>query len=226
MAKKKKKHKPDPAHWAINRRRKGDDHITGCNDGYCKSRKYSQVHHVLPVTSLADGTLKTQISDQAHIDFLHNSFAITPWDINAPENNIGLPLKRAFMDKRAPDDWDGLPCHLVDHPDYTQEVCDTLLNKVWDPMYEEASECQLTEVNLANALKKQSGDFKKLLRERGKRPAEKGTKYSWENRHDMKGTWYRGFSMARSPSPRNPPPKMEDFTGSIQDYLNQIFSKR
>jgi hypothetical protein len=130
------------------------------------------------------------------------------------------------MDKRAPGGWDGLPCHLVDHPDYTQEVCDTLLDKVWDPMYEEASECQLTEVDLMKALNKKSGDFKTILRDRGQRPGGKGTKYSWEHRHDMKGTWFRGFSMARNPSKRNPPPDMDDFEGSIQDYLNSIFSKR
>lgn len=220
----KKKHKPDPPGWKIKRKRDGDTHIQACSSGYYKTtKKFKQVHHIVPISSMADGTIKQYVKDNEAFKFIRNCLKETPWDINAAPNCIGLPLKPVYGDKRAPSGWDKLPCHQVDHnPYYTEEVSDDLNTQVWEPSIEVGEECDFKAKSLLSQLKKRSTAWRRKLKSRGSR--EKGTKYCWNNRMKIPTKWYKPFSMAASPMPRSAPVDWDDFNGSMQKYLQKLFT--
>lgn len=225
-----KKHKKDPQSWKIKRRRNGNVHIRNCSSGYVSaSKSFRQVHHVLPVTCLGDGSISAAVSDDpVKLKVIRNCLKETVWDINAAPNCISLPLKPAYHHKRAPPGWGGLPCHQVDHPPYTKEVADDLKKKVWDPIARQAVKCADFKTSIAAALNAASDYWRGQLKGRGWRPIGPagGTEHCWEHRAEaeMENLWYLPFSMAADPTKRSPPAKFEDFSGSMKAYLRKIFA--
>jgi hypothetical protein len=219
-----KKHKKDPDDWLIKRRRDGRKHIDACATGYVGAGpRYMQVHHLLPVTSLADGTIADQLKNDApKITIVTNCLMVTDWDINAEPNVIALPRKTAYIRKRAPGGWDKLPCHEVDHPYYTKEVCDDLRSQVWEPVCRSAKACEFEAADLIGALEDASDTWRGKVEKRGKRNG--GTKVCWDNRakESYADKWYAPFSMAANPTPRSGPP--ETFSGNMQEYLKKVFA--
>lgn len=221
-----KKHKKDPKRWKIKRNRNGREHIDNCSTGYYKTTElFMQVHHIICISCVSDSTIYDQLEENnTHFKFIKNCLAETDWNINDGHNCIGLPLKRAYVDKRAPPDWDKLPCHQVDHnPYYTVKVSEDLKKKVWEPCIEEAEECKFEFKDLKKQLKKRSTAWRNFLVNRGKE--EKGTRYCWENRLKIQNLWYIPFSMhPGTPIPRKPPPNWDDFSKSMQKFLKGMFN--
>jgi A nuclease family of the HNH/ENDO VII superfamily with conserved AHH len=217
-----KKHKKDPDSWLIKRNRKGSDHINSCSEGYDKSdSRFCQVHHIVCVTSMADGTI-AKFLDQDDLEKIRKCLAKTNWDINDTPNVVGLPLKRAFVDKQAPADWDGWPCHQVDHPGYTDRVSVRLNDEVWQNCLDNMKNCDDGAEIIASALNAESQYW--LSNELRGRP----TKAAWEGRFNPDGSgnplWFWPFSMnLANPSPRKPPPNWSNFSESMISLLSELF---
>ena len=147
--------------------------------------------------------------------------------IHHPHNCIGLPLKRAFVDGRAPKNWGGLPCHLVDHnPHYTENMHVVLRDKVWQPSIDEAEECEFDAKSLEGVLEEGSDVWRDWLDARGQGQDNdgNGTQYCWENRDKISDTWYIPFSMhPGTPTKREPPPDWNKLSESMKAYLKKMF---
>lgn len=226
----KKKHKKDPKTWKIKRRREGTKHIGNCASGYFGvGTAFHQVHHILPVTCLGDGSISKAVANEApKVKVIKNCLKLTKWDINAEPNCIGLPLKPAYHDRTAPPGWGGVPCHQVDHPPYTDEVADYLKHQVWDPIAEQAEDCPDFGTCIADTLEDASKHWRGELEGRGSRPPGPtgGTAYCWKNRSEpqMEDQWYLPFSMAAEPTKRSPPADFDRLGLDMKDYLRKIFT--
>jgi hypothetical protein len=218
-----KKHKSDPKDWLIKRYRDGDKHIKACKQGYYKPGKtFRQVHHILPVSSVADGTISQYVKTKPKLTKIHNCLKETPWDVNEADNCVGLPLKRAFHDKRAPKNWAGWPCHQVDHnPDYTDEVSKDLNENIWKPCLSQTAECEFDGGTVASLLISLSNIWLAELQTRGAR--EGGMQHCWDNRKKL-DKWYVPFSMAANPRRRSAPADFEALEKNVQQYLQKIFT--
>jgi hypothetical protein len=161
------------------------------------------------------------LNNEQNADLVKNCLKVTDWDINEKENCIGLPKKTVWSDeKNAPDGWDNLPCHQVDHnPYYTEEVSKDLKRLVWDPSIRAAKKCQFDPEDVKSLLEEASDFWRGELLDRGER--EGGTKYCWKHRKRLRNSWYMPFSMASEPIKRSPPP--EQFSGTMAEYLKAIF---
>lgn len=225
-----KKHKKDPKSWNIKRRRDGDKHIQACKKGYVNAGKdYMQVHHILPVTCLSDGSISKAVNDDKDtIKVIRNCLKLTNWDINAEPNCIALPLKPAYHDPKAPAGWGWLPSHQVDHPPYTEEVAAHLKKMVWDPIAEQAEECKDFKSSITGQLEAASSHWLGQLKGRGARPIGPagGTEYCWAHRANpgMEDLWYLPFSMAAYPTPRSPPALFASLSADMKAYLKKIFT--
>lgn len=235
MADKKIEHQKDPDHFVIKRNRDGDTHIKNCSSGYMKStsNRYRQVHHIIPVSSMSDNTIYEELGENVgDYMFIRNCLALTDWDINAAGNVISLPLKRTFVD-RSPKNWDGYPCHLIDHnPHYTKRVSKNLADRVWKPHLKQAEECKFNAESLAAELVDTSNIWRNFLERRGK--ANGGTAYCWEHRLQLHSgqmqapqgrPWYYPFSMhPATPTKRKPAPDWSAFSGKMKNYLKKAFA--
>ena len=186
----------------FKRGRNGDEHIKNCADGYYKSDIPSsfEIHHALCVHACSDSTFPTGITDD-EVKFIYACFAISVWNINGPDNNIGLPKKWAYV--LDPDDrsgWDGYPCHQVDHDLYLKAVEEYVTNNVWKKVKKakKKENCKkLTGANIASKFNTGSKHWKAFLKARGK-----GTKacldYCLKGKSDpvLERTWHIPFSMA------------------------------
>jgi hypothetical protein len=215
----KKKHKKDPDSWAIKRNRNGDEHINGCTTGYRTSSVFTQIHHIVCVSSMSDGTISDYV-DSDQLELIRKCLAKTNWNINAGPNTVGLPLKRAFVDKLAPQNWGGWPCHQVDHnPHYTKGVSKRLNDQVWQNCLENAQNCddgvKIIETQLTNESKYWLG-----------RLSGRATVAAWNTRHQHPDTWYIPFSMHPGiPTPRKPPPDWDNqFSANMQGLLKGLFA--
>src|SRR5262249_39064285 len=134
----KKAHKKAAPKSLIKRNRNGREHINNCSTGYCSaSHRFTQIHHIVCISSMADGTIAKKVKDRDKRKVIRECLKLTNWNINDGHNCIGLPLKRAFVDQRAPQGWGGLPCHQVEHnPAYTEGVSLRLHEQVWQPIAE------------------------------------------------------------------------------------------
>ncbi|MCC6418738.1 MAG: hypothetical protein IT429_10925 [Gemmataceae bacterium] len=197
----KKKHKRDPEDWKIKRQRKGNVHITNCATGY-RVPLMSQIHHVVCVTCMQDGTIGKNVpTDQ--MEFIRKCLAMTEWDINAEPNDLGLPLKPAYY-LRPNDGWDGLPCHQVDHPQYTEDVSKYLNDNIWQPLIEARDWCSFDAATVIDELNGASDHYRAFLNERGQQ--RNGTRACWRNRFNYE-KWYIPFSMdPGTPRARKAPP--------------------
>ncbi|AKT40382.1 hypothetical protein [Chondromyces crocatus] len=222
----KKKHMPPPdeLNWKFKRHRKGDTHIENCSDGYKptdrgserfksggKQRFICEVHHILCVHACSDATLPRGITEEER-KFIRNTLAITDWDINAGHNNIGLPRKWAYVldgdeTKRANSgglsDWNGLPCHQVDHDIYLTKVKEWVTVNIWNKIRanKSAENCEnMDPESVQNMFKKGSDRWRALLKKRGS--AFGGTRsslaYCASSQSDpiKEATWHIPFSMA------------------------------
>ncbi|EYF06840.1 hypothetical protein [Chondromyces apiculatus] len=225
---------PDEAHWKFKRNRDGDKHIKNCDEGYYaptvvfkhggKVRNVREVHHVLCVHACSDATLPVKI-EAADKKFIHDSLAITDWDINAAANNIGLPRKWAYVLDTdatlkvpgAPNEWDGLPCHQVDHDIYLDKVEEWVTENIWNKIRanKSAENCEYMKPEaVKNMFERGSRMWKALLRRRGM--LHGGTRASLEYCQSGKedpakeDIWHKPFSMAMPEGDirrRNKPPK-------------------
>jgi hypothetical protein len=214
-------HKKDPADWKIKRYRSGDDHVHACQKGYAAPSPYTNTHHVITISSMADGTISTQLnSNQPQIDFIMKCLKKTVWDINAAGNLVRLPMKEVWRNELlAPPGWDKHPCHQVDHYIYNREVNDDLKTNVWECSIENAKECNFRSKSFAGALRARQKHLLSELNRKGNR--EGGTKFCWDNCDKMPTTWYMPFSMADAPNRRSPPAKKP--SSGMASYLQAIF---
>jgi hypothetical protein len=206
-----KTHKKDPATWKIKRHRKGMEHADNCSTGY-RRWFYSQIHHIVPVTCMQDGSIEGTLETKEQLSFIRKCLAITPWDINKGPNNVGLPIKRAYYllkTEPAKKAWDKLPCHMVDHNIYIKEVSTKLFETIWSPLIDDRDECNIEPKSVLTQLRTASRNWRTFLRGRGS--SHQGTKHCWEERLNIPDTWYIPFSMAPgTPPKRQAPPDVPD----------------
>jgi hypothetical protein len=212
-------HPKDPAHWLLKRNRDGDKHITNCGSkGYTGLSTYSNIHHIVCISCMADGTIDGYVTDAARRKFIENCLAETNWDINAKDNVVGLPKKQAYVDKLAPLNWGTWPCHQVDHPSYLEKVSDRINDDIWVTCQDVAQDCKVKGQAIATQLGLESTFwFGKL--------SGRGTAAAWATRKQNPDKWYIPFSMdIDDPSPRKPPPDWTDnFTSGMISKLSELF---
>ncbi len=215
-------HPKDPKSWKLKRNRDGDTHRTNNGShGYVGLSTFSNVHHIVCISSMANGTIEGYVTDKPQYDFIQNCLAETPWDINSAPNLVGLPKKGAYVDPVAPKNWDTWPCHQVDHPSYLEKVSDRLNENVWTTCQDVAQDCKLKGQAIASQLKTESSYW---LGKLSGRP----TKQAWDTRFNADGTpnplWFWPFSMdSDDPSPRQPPPDWTKQPG-VLGTLSEIFA--
>jgi hypothetical protein len=218
------KHYPEPTDWLIKRDRKGDDHITANGSKGYAVKGYSQIHHIVPVTCLKDGTINQTVTKANEFQFIRCCLAETDWDINAKPNTVGLPLKNAFYEKkRLPQRkaWNGWPCHMVDHDLYYKDVSGYLQENVWEPLLEERKKCVFDPKSVLSELNGASDHFYAFLKDRGSNACG-GTMVCWDNRlnPNLAGTWFIPFSMGvNSIRPRKPPSSLSDPVSKLFEAL-------
>ena len=170
-----KKHLEVPENeWKFKRQRDGDKHITACASGYPKAAmgktpRWLEVHHILCVHACSDATFPGAATPD-DVKFFKSCMAITPWDINAEPNTIGLPTKQAYVSDVSAA-WNLLPCHQVDHDLYLTKVEEYVENKIWKSMMktEEQKACEeVTPENIEAKFIQGSKVWKAFLTIRGK----------------------------------------------------------
>jgi hypothetical protein len=229
-----KKHKKDPKSWKdFKRQRQGDTHIEHCGSGYykpsCRVRlgRFRQIHHIVCVSTVQDGYISETLTDPNDLSFIKKCLKITKWDINAAENNIGLPLKKAFFVKPN-DSWDNLPCHQIDHDIYTEAVKNSLYYNIWSKLLQDQEECNIEPVSIQAKLNRMSDKWRQFLEKRGsgKDSGGNNAKTCWEHRNGkLKNIWYIPFSMdPGKPTERNAPPDLPT-RGNLADKLKEWFQK-
>lgn len=216
----------DPKDWKFKRNRNGDEHINNCSDGYYRvrtmgsgksARFVAEIHHILCVHACSDATFPGSITKE-EIDFIHKSLAITDWNINGTDNNIGLPRKWAYvLDTSGATGWDCLPCHQVDHDIYLYKVEEWVTENVWNKIKanKKDEKCEnMDPESVKKLFDTGSKRWKALLKARGVKHG--GTKacldYCLKGEEDAskESVWHIPFSMAFPESDvrrRSKPPK-------------------
>ncbi len=177
-----------------------------------------QSHHVACEHAVAG----RDMSDQ----FLEDCLWITDWDINAPDNLMGLPINSQYRKSNGTVPVN-LPSHQVDHntsDGYTNECKQWLKDNVWDTLVDKSKTHEVNAEDIQAQLEDCSSTFKTKLNKRGNRGGKgyKGTLLCWQNRHEesMKDAWYKPFSMAKYPRRRHPGVK-----ASIWSKMTDIFKQ-
>lgn len=214
----------------ISRDRDGRTHIDACAKGYMPGvgkELYCEVHHVLCISCLSDGTISGFVPDKAQLKMLITALKATDWDINAEPNLIALPKKTVYVDqKRAPAGWDDCCCHQIDHNNaegYRPAVSKHLDKTIWNPQKKAAKACKYDPVTFKDQLEKASKKWRDFLVKRGSGgdSAGKNVAYCWKHQLEMPDSWYVPFSMAPEPSPRKP--MNPEMTGSIAARYKKFF---
>lgn len=170
-------HPDDPEDWKFKRARKGDTHIKNCKSGYSATSSATEnkieVHHILCVHACSDDTFPEELTEPQKV-FIYACFAMTEWDINSGDNNIGLPRKWAYVkDRPCPTGagtWDGLPCHQVDHDLYLKTVMGYVKNSIWKQLLrgKKLKACEkITGQNIATLFNNGSTKWRTHLTTRG-----------------------------------------------------------
>ena len=218
-------HPKDPADWLLKRNRDGDKHIVAClaaAKGYVcpdatggNTSAYSNIHHIVCISCMADGTIQLKVTNAARFTFIKDCLALTNWDINDKPNVVGLPKKQAYVDKLAPPNWHGWPCHQVDHPGYLTKVSASLYQRIWKTLQQVAKDCATGGEVIKNLLIEESEFWEGELSGRPTTPRS-----TWAKNPD---TWYIPFSMDKeAPSPRKPPPDWTD--SGMVGILSELFA--
>jgi len=234
MAQEQKHQDAPPNPPKIKRDRDGHIHIDNCNTGYLFQKPlpdwstYSNIHHIVSISCMADGTIKEQVSDDDAFKFIKKCLAFTDWDINDGPNVVGLPKKQAYLDPPPPGwHWDGWACHQVDHtPLYLEKVSNRLKQNIWNTLREDAQACKDKGEAIAKQLKSESDYWRGKL-------SGRCTKLAWEKRfgfEDEKGNiieenplWFWPFSMdVDDANPRKPPPEWNKKPGLL-GKLGELF---
>jgi hypothetical protein len=216
---------------------------SGASAGSINAAGQCEFHHVLPISSLQDGEIKTDDSEE--LDFIHKCMAKTTWDINKKPNLLGLPTKRPYeqADRQVansnatvqqltklraitgqfgalPD----LPCHLNDHPKYTAKLIDELNTNVWSQLLDNREECEDKGKNIRSTLQTQSKNWKSWLKTRGGEHG--GAADCWVNRETKKSVWYIPLSMdPGTPQKIDPPPNIfKKPKPAVRAWLETMFS--
>lgn len=227
--------KPEPTtHFQKDTKRqsyltRGQSYGKKCRDGkkgFNRSKKYSQVHHILCDHAVSARMESYDDKTQEYIDYLEDCLWVMPWSVNNIDNLIGLPLNEQYRDSNGllPVN---LPSHQVDHntaDGYTREVRDWLAANVWDTLTVKKEPHDVDITKLQKLLEKGVENFAGKLTTRGSRKGGKlngrpivGTQGCWEHRHELV-KWYMPFSMGSDPSPRFPGVKSDP-------ALERIFGK-
>jgi hypothetical protein len=178
---------------------------------------------------MSNATISDLVDDKGQTEFVRECLKLTNWNINDEPNTVGLPLKRAFV-KKPNVEWNGWPCHQVDHnPLYTDAVSERLNSKVWQKVLKNrkkcttcGTKCNINAQSVESQLKRQSKYWRTFLSGRGKE--QRGTARCWKDRKDIPDQWYIPFSM----DPSDDPPKRavpEDWDGrgkTLQNYLSKL----
>jgi hypothetical protein len=213
----------------IVRHRQGRKHITNCKGadlGYCQAgERFAQIHHVVCVSAMTDARISDKVQDKGKMQFIRECLKLTTWNvndagkINSFSNVVGLPLKRAFVRKPSAE-WNGWPCHQVEHNLYFDAVCEQLYLDVWVSVLKERKKCQDCQKEclikaraIEEELSNQSQAWYGFLHTRGS-DEEGGTAACWDAR-DTKNTWYKPFSMAPDPTPRKLQKKPSRWTEAL-----------
>jgi hypothetical protein len=248
-----KEHVPKILDSKFNRQRGQADIKTNCgNDGYIfnlrvangtvNSGSQSQIHHVLPVTTLQDGNITYKDSEE--LDFIHKCMAMTAWDINVQPNLIGLPSKGPYaaadravakagasLDSlRALNPLAGakgalpdLPCHLNAHNEYNAELIRSLNSNVWPEVKAARKDCKDTGKDIKKLLEDHSNHWKKWLNSRG--GSYGGAAACWVNREEKSDVWYIPLSMdPNTPEEVDPPPNIYKRKASIRAWMADVFA--
>ncbi|KFA94394.1 AHH domain-containing protein [Archangium violaceum] len=190
-----------------NKKRKSILHATSnyqknCASGFQK-KEYSQIHHILCLQSIAS---RAEQYKPGLKDYIEACLWVTPWDINNPDNLMGLPLNKQYRksDGKEPKN---LPSHQIDHNTrggYREEVSAYLKDNVWSTLTAKKKVHDVDVKKLKDELESASNTFRTRLEKRGLRGPQ--TKLGWQNRFEptYAKTWHLPFSMARIPSPRSP----------------------
>lgn len=153
-------------------------------------------HHILCCMAV-----KSINVDSPDLPYIEDCLWITDWDVNNPDNLIGLPVKQQYVASKGL-----IPAnrcaHNVDHPIYNQDVCKWLKKNVWDKVKGQQAPHNVDPKCIASDLKNCSMTFDTFLAAYAIRNG--GTVSSWTNRFTQTDTWYQPFSMAATPSPRHP----------------------
>jgi NADH:ubiquinone oxidoreductase subunit len=222
--------------------RQGDKHKQQCDKGYCKSGigaakeisgSFTQIHHVICISSMSKATIKDKVSDAGKMEFIRECLKLTKWNINDSPNTVGLPKKQAFVHQSAPGGWDGWPCHQVEHPPYTDKVSSQLNTNVWQQVLKNRkkcaqckTECNINAASVKTQLEGESKHWLKFLGDRGsgrdQNPTSpQGTAFCWTNRLSIPNTWYIPFSMnPNGATPRKPPPQWT--SGTLKNYCSKV----
>jgi hypothetical protein len=200
-------HMEDPKEWKFKRNRNGDEHSDNCTDGYIQPKgrdpNVLEIHHLLCVHACSDETFPADMTEDDRT-FIYACFAITEWNINGADNNIGLPRKWAFVkDPGNTTGWDKLPCHQVDHDRYLKAVNKWIQDNIWKKCKsaKKKEKCELLKGKaLATMFNQGSDDWKTFLKDRGQE--YEGTRrcleycLKGESNPVLEANWYVPFSMA------------------------------
>jgi hypothetical protein len=162
----------------------------------------NEIHHILCEHAITDFG-----AYDAQSDFIRDCLCDTPWDINSVKHNgeghnlLGLPLKPAYRKSYGREPVN-LPCHDVDHPEYTEEVQQWLEENVWKSLAKKTNKHDVDLTDLATQLRRCTSHFKRALKRRGRRNG--GTVKSWQNQTEQKATWFLPFSLSKNPRRRVP----------------------
>lgn len=161
----------------------------------------NEVHHILCQHAITDFDVPAD-----KLEYIRACLCLAEWDINASNNLLGLPLKKAYKnsDYTSPVN---LTCHNVDHntrDGYTKEVRTWLHDEVWDGLVVNQKEHAVEAESIVGLLDDCIDHFKRQLKKRGER--NNGTLWSYQHRLDAgeERQWYHPFSMAKVPTHRSP----------------------
>lgn len=228
-------HKRSSKKSLIVRNRKGRTHIDNCKAAqygyYQPSGYFTQIHHIVCISSMSNATISELIVDKGQTEFVRECLKMTQWDINAAPNTVGLPLKRAFVHPGAPTAWDNWPCHQVEHPAYTDKVSVQLHDNVWIKVLKKrakckdcGTECNIKAASVQKQLEDESTHWLEFLYARGSGADsnQNGTAYCWKNR-DSIVTWYVPFSMNPDGATfRRPPTDFKGKLSKLSEYCSEV----
>ena len=161
-----------------------------------------QAHHIL-----CDHAMGGRVLPSGSEEFIENCLWVMPWDINDPPNMYGMPLKRQYAASGGKVPLN-IPAHDVDHntrDGYTDECKKWLKDHVWDVIDSKKRNPHKVEVKALKRLVEQcTATFLARLKARGLRAL--GTYACWKMQNKWRNHWYKPFSMAATPTKRQPLP--------------------
>lgn len=208
-------------------RQEDDGYKDACKDGYKssgttrirgKNRSYFQVHHVLCLSCLTDSSI-----EMGNKSYIEKCMKLTEWDINKPPNLLGMPIKLAYLADEGNPKWDGIPCHQVEHPIYTDNIRMWINSEIWANLNTNVAACDVNGKDIAGLLEAGSDLWRGELKARGKEHG--GTRQCWIHRDGKKrSVWYIPFSMNifGTPTPRQPFPESKRLNKSVTTLLKTL----